>query len=1753
MYWARIILPVSALLDQYKATESRVIKQFDLAFILHSIERLDEDDRRALLPKALAGSASTSFGSQAAGFLGLVFRLLLDVRIPPRGSKDDEAFREGSGLSNEADAKYLAEAIGIFIRLKLPNAQTSWQSSNPGLSTTEIESFAVDNPSTHKIFGRISELKSKLVVFLASGAFTDEEKFLPALYGASTPDNKVSSTAEEIIKRSSVSLENEDLVVRLFEAHAKLPAAYRTRILGMLAKSALSTTKSDRVMEVVRLDFMEENVESSVSPVSSLERTKLHKALFHYLSWVAKMGQTHQRHFAHGAQIIEMMKSYVESQGWPKPEKVSQDDAMLRSRAYETIGTLARTATMPVENRLQLAEWLFRSLSEDTVTDAVVNIDGALSSLTGSISPEIGAQQKSLKSMLLHFFMLSDDPPAVRSTRHAVVKWANQCLPYSDVYARWIDILAVGTQHIQRPDVVEQGRKGMDPWTYFAHVEKSPALPDWRLMMVTFFGSQIDPKRHPEHGSSIALVGRESFVNFPGHWSAAYSTALRFCKDIMFLTALTDFQVQHGWQARLGALMKNDVNTRATVREYLRSVDSGQVRALLAACLSGSFAEDSPEIAERSLVIFYEIAALSSQNALARLSEQAGSLLSLVKSNRAHTRSAAASAIGVLSAHPSNDTDKVVSWRHSLKSLWENGDNAAGPDLNAAEGALLAWGNMVSRSVYYNRSDLIPEFSEYPFKFLIGKTPSSLQNTAFMSFAELWSAGCAFPSDSSPSLTEIIDALESQAKKGNESAMKALGRLAVASPDDATIAAVEGSDDEQWQQGPTGTILQKLFALHEIKQAEIHFTVGEAIAVAIARWDSDSAKVCLDVEPSTDAFRLGARRQLITSVLSKLFKDCKATKPSLLKASGIWLFSIVQYCSHLDEVQSRLREAQAAFMRLLSARDELVQETASRGLSLVYERGDEELKSTLVKDLVSAFTGTSTQLKVEQDTELFEPGALPTGEGSSVTSYKDIVNLANEVGDQRLVYKFMSLAANAATWSTRSAFGRFGLSNILSDSEVDPKLYPKLFRYRYDPNKNVQRSMEDIWKSLVKDSGSVIDTHFDAILDDLLKNILGREWRVREASCAAIADLLQGRPFNKYESRYRDIWRAATKVLDDVKGSVREAALKLCMGLSTNLQRQLEEGNNLAAAKAMMAEALPFLLSENGAGSSVKDVQLFATMSVLDIAKKGGKALKPFIPAMVQELLGLLSTIEPEQINYHYQRAGEDNRDKIDKLRSQMVNRSPISEAIDNCLRFVDAEVMEKLAPGLEATIKTAIGMPTKIGCSRVLTTLFTRHVQDIEHVSGRFLGLMEKQVIDKNDEVSQAYARASGYMIRAVSDASKQRFFDRIMDMYFHAEEETRRQKVSDVVMAISKASPDHFTANQGRLLPFAYLGSHDTDDYTSKMFKLVWEQHAGSTRTVARYVPEIVALVERCMDTAQWALRHGGAFTVGSMAADVANASTATSQISEADLKLIWPMFDKALAMKTFAGKEKVLESFPIFISKGRALWTSDAQVAAQMKKVAIREAKRNNDEYRPHAFTALWKFAEARDDLDLFEDIVTIIEPHLDALKEEDSDKMDVDSKEDLVIKAARHGVEALARGYSRPKAKSDPSTTLSQIIKALKPYLLSTKFAQIKREIWYCCVKDVMADISASTTGASAADTPLAMEYLQSLDLEQGEEGIESHRLKRADAVLETLKAVSAGKLSLGPLKGDVETQLKGLLTSERSLDVQKVWRNCIDKL
>lgn len=513
------------------------------------------------------------------------------------------------------------------------------------------------------------------------------------------------------------------------------------------------------------------------------------------------------------------------------------------------------------------------------------------------------------------------------------------------------------------------------------------------------------------------------FGNFSGTRINAFPAAINYCRRILLLRALENTETPLGidadWERQLDVLFRSDKASRKAMKDHIMSVDQDALYTYISAAFEGMLRNDGNGLGECGKC-FVEIASIAPKDVIGRLAERSIELLPCIRSNNVATRFLAAQAIGILAPHPDRDEVSLKKLIETLMTDVQLWSTAVGADANKVHGSILALGYVLSRSSYYGRSsfiqgEIVGEVLTQFLSIIEGVKDASTREAVLNAIGQTSASGVLTTEvieKSTLKIDGLIKLLLAEAKKGNEKAMATLGRLSITfdEPDTST------------EDSPFHTIIKGLYDLYELKQPEIHFTIGEALSCVGACWDSEVLQISLDV----DAGYIGRpkRSHTFEKILEKLLQDCKTTKPSLKKASGIWLFCLIQYSGHLEQIQARLRECQAAFMGLLSAREEIVQETASRGLSLVYEQGDKELRERLVKDLVASFTGTSTQIKVHEETELFEPGALPTGEGKSITSYKDIVSLANEVGDQSLVYKFMSLATNAATWSTRAAFGR---------------------------------------------------------------------------------------------------------------------------------------------------------------------------------------------------------------------------------------------------------------------------------------------------------------------------------------------------------------------------------------------------------------------------------------------------------------------------------------------------------------------------------------------------------------------------------------------------------------------------------------------------------------------------------------------------------------------------------------------------------
>lgn len=1245
--------------------------------------------------------------------------------------------------------------------------------------------------------------------------------------------------------------------------------------------------------------------------------------------------------------MVWRLRDFIENQGWPRPG--GSEDLVSRAYAYEVIGLLAKAGpkTLLVEEdvtTMDLLRWLFKSLAQDSSGNSItVSIEESLSTILAAMTRIhlSESEQENLEFLLIDQMAQSADLQAngrIRSTRYVAVRFANRCLPYASVKARWVDVLAVGASS-DRQEVREEGERGLSPYWYRMLNASNVGADDVELAYPTF-EDVIDHffvKQAPMTGSDpMALIGRVQEAHetsFP-HMTAY---ARRMLVQQALKAAEVPLNLDSEWERRLDAMIEADVPARQAVKAQIKAKQEASPELLntlvcaLFACLTSKIQSEDNRLVE--------FLSLSPDNLIRNHVSRVPSLMSTLKSNNHTRRMAAAQAFGILASHQNANSASSVAQLLGISQSWST---ALGAVLSSVHGAVVALGFYYSRWSYRNRTS--PSTGEYKtflktlFEVFASSRDDLLREASHVAIGQMSMFGCLSVEiiEKFSKVRAVTDRLYEKAKDGNEIATLALGQLSM----------VLREEDEELQH-----IQEQLHKLHEIRQAEVHFTVGEAFSYVASGWKSDALATKLDVNIEADWPSGQPRSKTLTKFIDQTLKDCANTKPSLKKAAVMWLLCMVQFCG--EQLQDKLSACQNAFTRCLSDRDELVQETASRGLGLVYEKGDRGLKDDLVRQLVTSFSSDKqSQLagSVAEDTQLFEPGALPTGDGS-VSTYKDIMSLASEVGDSSLVYKFMSMASSNAIWSSRAAFGRFGLSRVLSDSSVDgylannPKLYPKLFRYRFDPNSGVQRSMNDIWNALVSDSSATIDKYFDAIMQDLLGSILGKEWRVRQACCAAIADLVQGRPLEKYERYLEDIWTQCFRVLDDIKESVRAAASSLARTLTGVLTRSLEaDHSSTKNASAMLKHVLPFLLSPSGMESSAKEVQMFSVTTLLEIIKKAnGATIRPFIPELVERLIGSLSDLEPEAVNYIHMNATKYDltEQKIDDMRLSSVRMSPLMEAIERCLDLLDDDTMKALWPKLENAMKSAIGLPSKVGSSRVLVSLSTRRMVLFRPYSDDALRLIERLVIDRNETVSSSYAAAAGYLTRGGTDKQILRLIGFVKKLYFESEGDreavTPRRSITsgDILLAFAKNASDKFNQFASTVLPFVFVAKHDSHELVKEPFQETWNEAVGGSRAVHLYLSEILDLCMTHLDSPQWALKHTAARAVADAAVAV---SSSEAQMSPTTGAALWPALEKALGGKTWEGKEVVLLGFVKFVHVGKPYYMEHESIRSAITKVCV-----------------------------------------------------------------------------------------------------------------------------------------------------------------------------------------------------------------------
>ncbi|XP_012878678.1 PREDICTED: proteasome-associated protein ECM29 homolog [Dipodomys ordii] len=717
-------------------------------------------------------------------------------------------------------------------------------------------------------------------------------------------------------------------------------------------------------------------------------------------------------------------------------------------------------------------------------------------------------------------------------------------------------------------------------------------------------------------------------------------------------------------------------------------------------------------------------------------------------------------------------------------------------------------------------------------------------------------------------------------------------------------------------------LLQGLMDSVEAKQIELQFTIGEAITSAAIGTSSVAARDAWLVTEEEYTPPAGAKvNDVVPWVLDIILnKHIISPNPHVRQASCIWLLSLVRKLSTHKEVKSHLKEIQSAFVSVLSENDELSQDVASKGLGLVYELGNEQDQQELVSTLVETLmTGKRAKHEVSGETVVFQGGGLgKTPDGQGLSTYKELCSLASDLSQPDLVYKFMNLANHHAMWNSRkgAAFG-FNIIATRAGEQLAPflpQLVPRLYRYQFDPNLSIRQAMTSIWNALVTDK-TMVDKYLKEILQDLIKNLTSNMWRVRESSCLALNDLLRGRPLDDIIDKLPEIWETLFRVQDDIKESVRKAAELALKTLSKVCVKMCDPAKG-AAGQRTIAVLLPCLL-DKGMMSPVTEVRALSINTLVKISKSAGAMLKPHAPKLIPALLESLSVLEPQVLNYLSLRATDQEKAAMDSARLSAAKSSPMMETINMCLQYLDVSVLGELVPRLCELIRSGVGLGTKGGCASVIVSLTTQCPQDITPYSGKLMSALLSGLTDRNSVIQKSCAFAMGHLVRTSRDSSTEKLLQKLNGWYMEKEEPIYKTSCALTIHAIGRYSPDVLKNHAKEVLPLAFLGMHEIIDEEKSekeecdLWTEVWQENVpGSFGGIRLYLPELIAITQKALQSQSWKMKAQGAIAMASIAKQ-------TSSLVPPYLGMILSALLQGLSGRTWAGKEELLKAIACVVT--------------------------------------------------------------------------------------------------------------------------------------------------------------------------------------------------------------------------------------------
>lgn len=816
-------------------------------------------------------------------------------------------------------------------------------------------------------------------------------------------------------------------------------------------------------------------------------------------------------------------------------------------------------------------------------------------------------------------------------------------------------------------------------------------------------------------------------------------------------------------------------------------------------------------------------------------------------------------------------------------------------------------------------------------------------------------------------LFSLLRGTERKAERVVEEAIKTLGLLCAGDLDvDLLNQVVDG-----------------FFQAANTKWEEIHFAVGEALSGMAKKHQhplaAASPPTSLSLAPSTDdkmdtdttpppatpaapsaaaSTKIAPGTDLLSAILPRLFKLIGHGSSLQRTAASTWLLCLVKFSFDQPAILFNFEKIQSAFSVALTDSNQFIQEVAAKGMSVLYEHSSGAVQNQLVEQLLKTFS--TGQRKVNADTQI-----TLDEENGQVSTYKELVEVAKDMNKPDLVYSFLDLAAHHSIWSSKLG-AAFSLSSIL---QVNQKLssqlgtiLPKLYRYQFDTNALISASMKKMWLNLVTNPRDAINTHFDAIISDLLESMGNRQYRVRNSSCLALSELLHGRNMDQLDPYIEKLWVYTFRNLDDVNEVVRKSATQLASVMSHLSIRLCDTAySNRESAKKALAIVIPVLLTQ-GITSKAKEIQSVSIRAILAIIKIGGPNLRPHLAPLIGTLLESMSNLESQTLQYlqFHAQALQMTDEQLERARLSMATGGVLADAIASCLLVVDEESLPPILAKLTDIIHTGIGLPTLTAAAKFAISLANSKVAPAmrEHIVPLIQQLMAG-LTDQSPTLRKVYADAIGYLCKIAKKKRVEKLLLSLIDMYLSDKSSDTSRLVSGFgLRSIVRQAGDTIRGNfMNELVPVAFLASHDNTPGNAEIQK-VWaetyeELVPGMDAGVVLYMKECTECARKLLESPVYALRHIALLALKHLV-------LACKLRFSDEVGVTLPAVLKILPGRLWTGKEVALDVCAFIAQECHTKLT--AAQARDILRALAAELDRNKTDYKREAIRCFGKAAAA-----------------------------------------------------------------------------------------------------------------------------------------------------------------------------------------------